>query len=135
VRQFFAASQPGVISAPANSSTYTIEAIELTFPAASKSGAFRVNVRMVGEGTATAANVRQNFRNILTDGTHSYIGNASLVTALAIGDTWGTADTILTSGTYSPGSTITFTHQIHTGGGGPNFTIQNSFMEIIVTEA
>jgi hypothetical protein len=135
VRQFFAASQPGIITAPANSSTYTIEDIQLTFPAASKSGAFRAHVRMVGEGTATAANVRQNFQNILNDGRNNYIGNASLVTALAIGDTWGTADTILTSGTYSPGSTVTFTHQIRTGGGGVNFTIQNSFMELIVEEA
>jgi hypothetical protein len=135
VRPFFSVSQPGVISSPANSTTYTIEDIKLTFPAASKSGAFRANVRMVGEGIATVANVRQNFQNILSDGTNTYIGNASLVTALAVGDTWGTADTVLTSGTYLPGSTVTFTHQIHTGGGGPDFTIQNCFMEIIVEEA
>jgi hypothetical protein len=89
----------------------------------------------VGEGTATTGSVRQNFQNILSDGTNSYIGNASLVTALAAGDTWGTADTILTSGTYSPGAEVTFTHQIRTGGGGSDFTIQNSFMEIMVEEA
>jgi hypothetical protein len=58
-----------------------------------------------------------------------------LVAALAVGYTWGTADTFLTSGTYAPGSEVTFTHQICTGGGGSDFTIQNSFMEIIVEEA
>lgn len=134
-RLFYSASQAGIISAPANSTTYTIESITITFPAAAKSGAFRANVRLVGEGTATAASVRQNFQNILGDGTRSYIGNASLVTALAVGDTWGTADTIVTSGTYAPGSEVTFTHQIRTGGGGSDFTIQNSFMEILVEEA
>jgi hypothetical protein len=135
VRLFFSASQAGIINAPANSTTYTIENITITFPTASKSGAFRANARLVGEGTATAASVRQNFQNILTDGSNSYIGNASLVAALAVGDTWGTADTFLTSGTYAPGSEVTFTHQIRTGGGGSDFTIQNSFMEIIVEEA
>jgi hypothetical protein len=58
-----------------------------------------------------------------------------LVTALAAGDTWGTADTILTAGVYSPGAEVTFNHQIRTGGGGSDFTIQNSFMEILVEEA
>jgi hypothetical protein len=135
VRLFYSASQSSVIDAPENSTIYTIENIAITFPAASKSGAFRVNVRLVGEGTATAANVRQNFQNILSDGTNNYIGNASLVTALAVGDTWGTADTVLTSGTYPPGSEVTFTHQIQTGGGGSDFIIQNSFMEILVEEA
>jgi hypothetical protein len=134
-RLFYSASQSGTISSPANSTTYTIESISLTFPDASKNGAFRANVRLVGEGDATAPNVRQNFQNILNDGTKNYIGNASLVTALDVGDTWGTADTILTSGTYAPGSTVTFTHQIRTGGGGSSFTIQNSFMEIIIEEA
>lgn len=134
-RLFYSESQSGIIDAPANSTTYTIESIPITFPAASKSGTFRANVRLVGEGTATAANVRQNFQNILNDGTNNYIGNASLITALAVGDTWGTADTILTSGTYAPGSEVTFTHQIRTGGGGSDFTIQNSFMEILVEES
>ncbi len=135
VRPFYDVSQSGIISAPSNSTTYTIESLLVRFPAASKSGAFRANVRLVGEGTATAANVRQNFQNILIGGTNNYIGNASLVTALAVGDTWGTADTILTSGTYAPGSAVTFVHQIRTGGGGSDFTIQSSFMEIIVEEA
>ena len=134
-RLFYSVAQAGIINAPANSTTYTIEKLTITFPNASKSGAFRANVRLVGEGTATAASVRQNFQNILGDGTQSYVGNASLVTALAVGDTWGTADTILTSGTYSPGSEVTFTHQIRTGGGGSDFTIQNSFMEIVIEEA
>jgi hypothetical protein len=134
-RLFYSASQAGIINTPANSTTYTIENITITFPTASKSGAFRASVRLVGEGTATAASVRQNFQNILSDGTRNYIGNASLVTALAVGDTWGTADTILTSGTYPPGAEVTFTHQIRTGGGGADFTIQNSFMEIFVEEA
>ena len=135
VRPYYVVAQSGTISAPANSTTYTIESLTIVFAAASKSGAFRANVRLVGEGTATAADVRQNFQNVLNDGTNSYIGNASLVAALAVGDTWGTSDTILTSGTYSPGSTVTFTHEIRTGGGGSDFTIQNSFMEIIVEEA
>jgi hypothetical protein len=134
-RLFYSVSQAGIINTPANSTTYPIETITITLPNASKSGAFRANVRLVGEGTATAGSVRQNFQNILSDGTNSYIGNASLVTALAVGDTWGTADTILTSGTYSPGSEVTFTHQIRTGGGGSDFTVQNSFMEILIEEA
>jgi hypothetical protein len=134
-RLFYSASQAGIINNPENSTTYTIENITITFPTASKSGAFRANVRLVGEGTATAGSVRQNFQNILSDGTNSYIGNASLVTALAVGDTWGTADTILTSGTYLPGAEVTFTHQIRTGGGGSDFTIQNSFMEMVIEEA
>jgi hypothetical protein len=134
-RGFYAASQGGVINSPADSTVYSTENLPITFPNASKSGAFRVTARLVGEGTATAANVRQNFQNILSDGTNNYIGNASLIVALASGDTWGTADTILTSGTYAPGSTVTFTHQIRTGGGGSNFTIQNSFIEIVVQEA
>ena len=135
MRPFHSASQSGIITAPSNSASYTIESVALTFPSASKSGAFRANVRLVGQGTSTAESVRQNFQNVLSDGTNNYIGNASLVTALAIGDTWGTADTILTSGTYTPGATVTFTHEIRTGGGGSNFTIQNSFMEVIVEEA
>jgi len=134
-RLFYAVAQAGIINAPANSTTYPIEKITITFPTVSKSGAFRANVRMVGEGTAMAGSVRQNFQNILSDGTNSYIGNASLVTALAAGDTWGTADTILTAGVYSPGAEVTFNHQIRTGGGGSDFTIQNSFMEILVEEA
>jgi hypothetical protein len=131
----YGASQSGTISI-AGSTTYAVASVTFAFPAYSRTGAFRILARMVSAGFTTASGTtRQNFTNILYYGTNSFTGAEWLCVSVADGDNFGFSDTVLTSVTYAPGSTQTFTMKVQTAGGDTAFGIQGCFMELYVEEA
>jgi hypothetical protein len=129
------AAQTGSIGIAAYT-TYSVSSVAITFPAFSKTGAFRIAGRLVNKmmGTGTAG-AWQNFTNILTDGTNTETGAFWYVYINNGFDGAGASDSILTSATYVPGSTATFTQQVQTSGGVTNFTITGCYMELYVVEA
>jgi hypothetical protein len=133
-RGYYATNQSGTLSAPANSSQ-VVTSITITFPSFSRTGSFRVLARLMGAGNASAANVRQNFQNALSDGTNSSSGAQWMVYGENSADGWGVADTILLANTYAPGSTVTFTQSVLTAGGNTNFTIARCLMFLFIEEA
>jgi hypothetical protein len=58
-----------------------------------------------------------------------------LVTSGYAQDNWGISDTFLSNKVYGPGVVETFTYSVTTYGGGPDFSIENSFMELYAIEA
>jgi hypothetical protein len=132
----YTANQGAAISPAANSATYPVGSVAITFPAASRTGGFRVLARLLSSGASLSAGVSQNFTSSLSDGTNQISGSPWLIYAQAAPDTWGTADTFLSSVVYAPGATITFTHQVATAGGSVNgFSISGCSMELFVEEA
>ena len=131
----YGASQSGSVSI-AGSTTYSVASVTFIFPSYSRTGAFRVLARLVSAGFTTASGTtRQNFTNILSDGTNSFPGAEWLCVSIASGDNFGFSDTILTNVTYAPGSTETFTMKVQTAGGDTSFGIQGCYMELYVEEA
>ena len=122
--------------APPNNTDNAYESVSITFPSFSKSGAFRVQARLVGKGSAAVSNAVNNMTNELHDGTNIFTGAAWLIYVPNSASTWGTSDTITTSATYAPGATVTFTHYISTAGGlASSLAVAGANMELYVVEA
>ncbi len=131
----YTAAQSGSISA-SSSTTYSVAAVTVTFPSFSRTAAFRLTARLVSTGVTTEAGTnRQNFINILTDGSNKFIGAQWLCVSAGDGDSFGFSDSILTGITYQPGTTETFTMVVQTLGGDEAFVLQGCYMELYVEEA
>ncbi len=131
----YLANQSGNISAADNTS-YTIASVSVTFPAYSRTGAFRVRGRMVQQGgTGSSAGVVQNFTSSLSDGTSTFFTGAAWLVNGSSSEVWGNADSFESSTTYAPNSTVTFTMSIATLGGSTSMSISNSYLEMFVVEA
>jgi hypothetical protein len=132
----YSASQSGSISV-AQDTTYAVASVSVTFPAYSRTGAFRIRGRMVAQGTMTGnGTYRQNFRTNLSDGTSTFFAGANwLVTSAFTEDNWAVSDYFESSKSYAPGAGVTFTMSIQTAGGNDFFAIAGSFFELFVVEA
>jgi len=128
-------SQSGSISSISTNTVYTVASGSITFPSYSKTGAFRISARLVSSGSSTGSLGNQNFINKIYDGTTTIAGAAWIAYIQNSGALWGFSDTINPSTTYSPGSTITFTHTVSTLGGGTSASISGCYMQILVSEA
>ena len=135
-RPYYRANQIGSFS-PAASSTYPFAAVTITFPAFSKTGAFRVHGRMVQQGAFTGSgSARQNFIASLSDGTNQISGAYNLFSPVTTGDGMGFSDFFESTVTYAPGATVTFTMSTTTLGGNSGvFSMSGSFFELFVGEA
>lgn len=134
-RAQYGAAQGAAIT-PALNSTNPVCSIPITFPAYSPSGKFRVLVRAQSQGAVTGSTQAQNFTTTVSDGTNNLIGAPWLVASSSSSlDTWGVADTFLSSATYEPNATVTFTMSVATAGGTTGFTLNGCAMEITVEAA
>jgi hypothetical protein len=132
----YIATQNGTIAAVA-STNYTLAEASVSFPAFSRTGAFRVRGRLLAQGSMTgSATSRQNFCSSLSDGTATFFTGASwLVTSAFEGDNWAVSDYFESSGTYAPGASVTFTMSTATAGGAGDFVVSGSLFELFVVEA
>jgi hypothetical protein len=131
----YTAAQSGSIT-PANDTVYDVSSVAITFPAVSKTGAFRVMARLIAQGSSLLSTAFQNFQNILFDGTLGFGGAEWYQNFGSASQTWGTSDFLVTSQTYAPGATVTFTQRVGVSGGTVNgFSISGANMELYVVEA
>lgn len=133
----YSVTQTGTLGNPISATTYTPTSQTITFPSFSKTGAFRVVAQLVSSGFSTTAGVGGQFTNQLYDGSVvAASGGAWPVYKKNTGYGWQVGDTLISSTTYAPGSTVTFTQRVVI----PvledtQFSIQNCFMRISVIEA
>lgn len=133
----YSTTQSGTLGNPITSTTYTPTTQVITFPSFSKTGAFRVVAQLVGSMFSTSSNVECQFQNTLFDGT-SVAGGGAGWSVYKKNSGYGAqfADTFISSSSYTPGATITFTHRLSIGVLEDNqFSIQGCFMTLWVIEA
>lgn len=133
----YSVTQTGTLGNPISVTTYTPTNQVITFPSFSKTGAFRVVAQLVASIFSTAANVEGQFQNALYDGT-TVVGSGGNWSIYKKNSGYGgqTADTFISSTTYAPGATVTFTQRVVV----PvledtQFSIQSCFMRLSVIEA
>lgn len=131
-------NQSGSWTVTANA-TQTLATGSITFPAFSKTGAFRVLARMALSGGSSTTVGQQNYGLKLSDGTSTFGGDGWLLGAIANGGAAiAASETLLTSATYAPGSTVDFTYEVSTLGGVGSWsgaTVNGSYVELYVVEA
>lgn len=115
--------------------TYNINSCTITFPAFSRTGSFRINVRISANFNTNTAESVQNYQNKVYDGTNTLTGASWLVSAIYGGDYSAVGDTMISSATYSPGETVTFTQQVYAYGGENTFYLNDALMYIFTEES
>lgn len=101
-----------------NNTTYTIGALNVTFPSFSPTGYFKIIFQIISHisnATSGSTLTGNTFTHTITDGTKDYVGTPWTVVSL-YGWITGIGDTIV-MGDYAQGSTVTFTFKISVGGG------------------
>lgn len=135
-RPYYVFNQSGSITASPNQ-IYSVASGVITMPAFSKTGAFRLAIRAVGDlQSVTSSFGMQNFQTTIYDGTASHAGAFWLIGTNANNGA-GFTDTFTTNTTYAANANVSLTMQVstRTGSGTASWTLTGCFFEVFVEEA